>query len=90
MSGVTTIRRMNDIVASLRTLRVISARWTLLCTPQHRAIAAHKYVFVHVVVVSELKFHHGEWQMLLADLLKRTYDATLEDRPKALDGAARS
>ena len=43
-------------------------------------------VFVHAIVISELKFRHIDRKIFLADLMKRPDHPTFEDRPKALDG----
>ena len=45
-----------------------------------------KDVCVEAVVVPELEFRHVEWQMFLADLMKRPDHTALEDRPEPLDG----
>lgn len=63
-----------------------SAEPVLATTGSASCYGRSEDVLVQAVVVSKLKLRDVKRKIFLADLMKRTHAATLEDRPKSLDG----
>lgn len=64
----------------------ISAEHALPAACSASCYGRAKDVLVEPVVIAKFKLGHVERKILFADLMKRPHHATLEDRPKALDG----